>query len=96
MREIAILWRFHAACAGMDPEFFFPKNGGNDPYRACRQVCNRCPVRRACLEQALDVESGDKWWRHGMFGGATPSERAAMHWLWEIKVAHPDREPVAA
>lgn len=79
-------WAEHAACAGTDPEVFFPRPGRHC-YEEARRICNRCPVRRACLESILLVESGGKHWRHGMFGGTTPHERASMHWLWELTVA---------
>ena len=42
-------------------------------------VCNSCPVRDACLEQALRAEgqfpSGQ---RYGVAGGLTPSQRARL------------------
>lgn len=78
-----------AACKDMPTEVFFP--GPGQGYETARKVCNRCPVRNACLHLALASEA---MWapqggnardaRHGMFGGTTPDERTAMSWLWNI------------
>lgn len=80
-------WPLLAACADADPHIFFPDHGkGRDPYREARTYCNRCPVQRACLEHALEAESGlgrHSHLRFGMFGGATQDERAAMQWIWD-------------
>ena len=65
-------WRESAACAGVDPEMFFPGTGGNrhmDTYAEARRVCARCPVTLQCLEDALAHE---EW---GMRGGLTPDEQ---------------------
>jgi WhiB family redox-sensing transcriptional regulator len=59
------------ACAGEDPEIFFPTVGG--PASEARAICGRCPHRQACLDWALETEQG-----FGIWGGTTPDERAAM------------------
>ena len=39
-------WHQHAACAGMDPDLFFPGQGVSLTY--ARQVCAGCPVKTEC------------------------------------------------
>jgi WhiB family transcriptional regulator, redox-sensing transcriptional regulator len=65
-----VTWRDRAACAGMDPDLFFPAD--ND-FGVARAVCSGCPVRVECLEDALRYPKlADQW---GMFAGLLPSER---------------------
>src|SRR5260370_10444757 len=44
-------WAARAACAGEEPDLFFPPPGG-DSARA-KAVCRKCPVIAACLADAL-------------------------------------------
>ena len=64
-----------AACAGVDPEIFFP--GSHDPITPALEVCGSCPIAKTCLEATLKAEAGDGR-RHGIFGGKTAAERHAM------------------
>lgn len=74
------LWTAVAACAGMDPDIFHPHGKGNALYIRARAVCARCPVRAQCLAEALAVEvSRTGEYRHGMWGGLTPDERASLY-----------------
>ncbi|WP_395297252.1 WhiB family transcriptional regulator [Kitasatospora hibisci] len=61
-------WRLKAACAGTpDPEIFF-----GDPradHRQALALCGQCPVRRQCLNDA--IESGV---RDGIRGGLTEDQ----------------------
>ncbi|GHF27936.1 hypothetical protein GCM10018790_01660 [Kitasatospora xanthocidica] len=68
-----------AACADVDTELFYP-----DPEeigaaaaewaeRRSKMVCAGCPVRTMCLELALERHE-----KHGIFGGLTAAERAAL------------------
>lgn len=59
------------ACAGADPEIFFPPAGTN--ATKARATCGRCPHRQACLDWAL--ETGQQF---GVWGGTAPDERAQM------------------
>lgn len=43
--------------------------------RAAIRVCLSCPIRLECLAQALD--RGELY---GIWGGATPAERARVAW----------------
>jgi WhiB family redox-sensing transcriptional regulator len=67
-------WTADALCAQVDPEMFFPENGGtSEPAKA---ICRRCPVRAECLEYALD--HGE---RYGIFGGLSERERRKIEKL---------------
>ncbi|MFV2196000.1 WhiB family transcriptional regulator [Nocardiopsis sp. LOL_012] len=61
-------WSEWAACQGSDLNVFF-SNGRHIQDRA-RAVCGRCPVRAACLADA--IEQGDQF---GIRGGLNPQER---------------------
>lgn len=64
-------WTEHAACRGMDPDIFFPIDG--DTYARAREVCRRCEVIGACLDDALAIPVSQDI--AGMQGGLTPKER---------------------
>lgn len=64
-------WRSIGACRGLDPEIFFPEDDAGE--RAAKDVCAGCVVRLACLEYALATRE-----KHGVWGGATESERRSM------------------
>lgn len=80
-------WRDHAACRGADPELFFPAPPPAGRGKAVREalalaevstreakaICDRCPVRRQCLQSAM--ERGE---RHGIWGGLNEDERKAL------------------
>ncbi|GAB3113382.1 hypothetical protein GCM10027160_17200 [Streptomyces calidiresistens] len=72
-------WQNHAACGAvprhlLDPEIFFAEPEETDRIRAAKALCAQCPVRRHCLDAAL--ENGD---RAGIRGGMTEQERAPLH-----------------
>lgn len=60
-------WQLDAACAGTDPELFFPQTGGT-PWPA-KAICRRCPVIDACLSWALENRPDGVW------GATTEHER---------------------
>jgi WhiB family redox-sensing transcriptional regulator len=64
-------WGDFALCAETDPEAFFPEKGGST--RNAKMVCARCPVRRDCLETALDRDE-----RFGIWGGLSERERRRL------------------
>lgn len=69
-------WRQRAACRDQDPELFFPVSETGPGARQAEQaraVCAHCPVRAQCLDYALDGGL-----HHGIFGGTTATERAAL------------------
>ena len=59
-----------AACAGMDPDRFFPEEGDEFAERRAKQACQGCPVREMCLALALK-----RWEPFGIFGGLNVRER---------------------
>jgi len=65
-------WHARAACSGLNPDDWFPTKGSGDHARA-KQICVGCPVREACLEDAL--ERGEK---QGIWGGASPRRRRQL------------------
>jgi len=70
-------WRSEAACAGMDPALFFddhPKRSHKTTRTLTAiDICSACPVRAACLQDALDHDD------HGIRGGLTTYERRRLY-----------------
>ena len=62
-----------AACKGQPVAVFFPDDEAHADYTTARHICAGCPVRHDCLGFALKLNIG-----HGMFGGLTPRQRAAI------------------
>lgn len=67
-------WRDQAAYVGKPTDWWFPDNEDPHPYAYARPICMACPVRVACLDEALN-EPGDHW---GMRGGKTPRQRREL------------------
>ncbi|MEU6815503.1 WhiB family transcriptional regulator [Streptomyces sp. NPDC046860] len=72
-------WQDQAVCQStehnpVDPEIFFPEPDETAKITAAKSLCGQCPVRRTCLDAAL--EGGDA---HGIRGGMTEEERAPLH-----------------
>jgi WhiB family transcriptional regulator, redox-sensing transcriptional regulator len=66
-------WRDDAACLDHPAEWFTDPAPG-DTRRAV-DVCNTCPVKRPCLDAALEIEvSADL----GIWGGTTPNTRRRL------------------
>lgn len=61
-------WSAKAECANVDPDMFFDIGKDKRKIAAARAVCFRCPVRRQCLRDNLEVVVG-------FFGGMTELER---------------------
>ena len=70
-------WRLRAACRTSKVEFFPPDNLRGAALRRletdAKSVCAGCPVRRTCLQYALD--NGEP---HGIWGGTSSRERAQL------------------
>jgi WhiB family redox-sensing transcriptional regulator len=67
-------WMKNAACAGHDPEKFFPHAKGPQARRAqveARIVCTACPVMRECRDYADQLMVTD-----GMWGGKFYNRKA--------------------
>ncbi|WP_406463014.1 WhiB family transcriptional regulator [Streptomyces sp. NBC_00111] len=68
-----------AICAQTDPELFFPDKGQSDKTRAAIAICMGCPVRRACLDEALALEGTvGASHRFGVLGGCSPRQRTRI------------------
>jgi WhiB family transcriptional regulator, redox-sensing transcriptional regulator len=64
-----------SACHGADTELFFPiaETGlALEQINSAKAVCGRCAVCADCLSYALATM------QHGIWGGTTDDERAAM------------------
>lgn len=67
-------WPSRAACATADPDLFFPEpDTPAEEIAKAKQVCDGCPVKQACLEDA--IRRGE---RDAICGGLTAKERAAQ------------------
>ena len=70
-------WREQAACAGVDPDLFFPLGESgpvNEPMiDAAKALCEECVVKQDCLNYVLANNE-----KYGIWGGTTPKERRAI------------------
>ncbi|MER6579613.1 WhiB family transcriptional regulator [Nonomuraea sp. NPDC001023] len=69
-------WSRRAACLELDPELFFPislEGPGRSQVEKAKTICGRCPVRRPCLQYALDTRQA-----HGVWGGTDPEQRREL------------------
>ena len=70
-------WTVDAACVSIDPELWFPAEGGTTP-RAVLEICASCPVRASCLATAIvNVEDG-------IWGGVQERPRSRAR----VQIAH--------
>lgn len=69
-------WREDAACLSRDPWMWRLWDEADD---LARDICLLCPVREACLEDAMATEGRDAYSaRSGLRGGLTPWQRARL------------------
>ena len=59
-------WRRQAACAGMNPDLWFP-NQGSRAHQAITICWKHCPVQTECLNDALQLTNRED--EHGIRGG---------------------------
>lgn len=87
-------WLRDAACAGADPELFFPV-GDSDPaaeqVERAKAVCHSCPVESRCLEWALNTGRTS-----GVWGGTDEEERRRMRRNGRRRVPAPRGRQTAA
>lgn len=76
-------WRDHAACKGKDPDIFYPKREKpqSTVYGEARKICDGCPVRVVCLEDALE-----NFEELGFRGGLSPMERRVARRAYRMRV----------
>lgn len=71
-------WRRHAACAGVDPELFFPVGTTGAALvqaEEARSICRRCWVQEECLDDALTPQ---RYEPEGIWGGLDQVERKGI------------------
>jgi len=73
LRRLELDWVSDAACDGADPALFDPVN--RHVAARATAVCAACPVRRACLLDALEDEEDTAYGPWLVRGGMTPKER---------------------
>jgi len=64
-------WTGASLCSQVDPEVWFPELGGS--VKSAKRICNRCPVRPQCLDQALERDE-----EFGVWGGMSPRDRRSL------------------
>lgn len=64
-------WSAYGSCASADPDLFFPGPGGDASL--ARVICRTCPVRRMCLDYAIETRQ-----KFGVWGGMTESQRRRL------------------
>ncbi|MFJ4473296.1 WhiB family transcriptional regulator [Streptomyces sp. NPDC089424] len=74
MSAVTADWQTRAACSTIDADLFWPDpDTPQDRIDAAKQVCASCPVKQACLEDA--VRRGE---RNAICGGLTGAERRQL------------------
>jgi WhiB family redox-sensing transcriptional regulator len=71
-------WAQSAECAKPDPvtgarPLMFPHEADEVGVRLAKDTCNRCPVRQACLDEALGRRES-----FGIWGGMSTAERREL------------------
>lgn len=74
-------WLKQAACRGMNPALFYPKQA---EYKQGREVCKNCSVQRECLADTLWRDNDN----YGLWGGLTPSERHELRTMMTAQGRH--------
>ena len=76
--KISSEWFEQSECKrrGLNPDFFFPDMDTRDfpTYDAAKSVCNACPVKDRCLDNALNLYFAED----GMHGGLTRGQRRGL------------------
>jgi WhiB family redox-sensing transcriptional regulator len=69
-------WKSRAACKGVGLELFFNRRNTEDREKQ-KSLCFSCPVKKECLDYALNFEAGDPL-RVGIWGGLLAKDRAKL------------------
>lgn len=64
-------WMADAVCPSVDPELWYPDKGGSTAV--ARSICQTCPVKKECLQYALDHDE-----RFGVWGGLSERSRRSL------------------
>ena len=65
-------WTAGAACVGSE-HLMFPTDKDEPGTAAAKALCDSCPVRQQCLNEALDNNESA-----GIWGGLDPDERRSL------------------
>lgn len=68
-------WRQWALCTEIDPDLWFPNKGDSVTPHIAKRICQDCPVKTECLEEALTRPREHDF---GVWGGTTEHERRAL------------------
>ncbi|GGS96683.1 WhiB family transcriptional regulator [Streptomyces violaceus] len=80
-------WQTRAACSTADSDLFFPdEDTPKERIEQAKQICAACPVRQACLEDA--IRRGES---EAICGGLTERERRAVVALEGKRLRRPGR-----
>jgi WhiB family redox-sensing transcriptional regulator len=78
-------WHHRAVCRTAEPEIFFPFDSDEAGERKAKRVCQACPVRQICLDEAIDNNIHE-----GIWGGLNPQERRNLkRRIQKAAIAHP-------
>lgn len=64
-----------AACTGLADLFFGTTDANLTRVDQAKALCGTCPLKQACLDQAMQVPLAEQ---HGIFGGLTAAERKQL------------------
>lgn len=64
-------WQVDAACKGSNPDLFFPDRGAST--RKAKAICASCPVKRECLDYAVEMNE-----KFGIWGGVSERGRRGI------------------
>ena len=75
-------WRMHAACAGWPIDLFYGDESDVVMTSQAQRLCERCPVRADCLNDAMTHNDP-----YGIWGGMTPEQRRWSRYRRKTAVA---------
>lgn len=67
--------KLQGSCVGKDPNLWFPEGPSNATENStayAKAICNTCPIKLQCLQDAIENEY------YGIWGGLTETERSRM------------------
>ena len=82
-------WMQDAACTQVDPEIFFPEQGGSS--KQAKKICAGCDVVEQCLVYGVKTDRGKK--NYGIFGGKSEQERRKIRKALKLEEKDDDEYP---
>lgn len=77
-------WKENALCRGMDVSLFFPVHGHSKAHDKVKRICAKCPVKKECLEYAMDLSHDFQV--VGLWAGTSQREREQVNWENNIPI----------